>query len=329
MKYIALCSIVIIIFFIFAVLILLRKIKELLFEKNIYEIFINKHDIHLFLANKTEYYYQERKKFIKKYDELNLVTFQDKLNYLAIHESPEYKSNIADKIKLSEYSKKILGKDICVPILKIYNNVNEINLDELPDKFVLKCNHGSGMNIFCKDKSKFDLEKSKKQLNKWLNINYGLETTEFQYYFIKRKIFASPYLSDDIIDYKVFCFNGNPRFILVKKILNERKHKYLYNYYDLNWTLTDLEFGSKKLKRDPNIIIERPKNLDLMLDYSKKLSNEFVFVRVDFYDINNTVYLGELTFTPTNAWKYFKKEDRIYLGSILNITKIKPSLFNK
>ena len=86
----------------------------------------------------------------KNYDESNLITFQNKLNYLIIHESPEYKGNIIDKIKLSDYSKKILGKDICIPILKTYNNVDEINIDELPDKFVLKCNHGSGMNIFCK-----------------------------------------------------------------------------------------------------------------------------------------------------------------------------------
>ena len=125
--------------------------------------FRNEEDYNLFLMNKTEFYYRERKKYFRRYNELNLVTFQDKLNYLVIHESPEYKSNIVDKIKLSEYSKKILGKNICVPILKIYNNANEINLDELPDKFVLKCNHGSGMNIFCKDKSKFDLEKSKIQ----------------------------------------------------------------------------------------------------------------------------------------------------------------------
>ena len=330
MKYISFIFIVIIMFLIFLVLRLFRKIKELSFQKDIYEYFTNKGDLDLFLTNKTEYYYQGRKKYSRGYNELNLVTFQDKLKYLTIHESPEYKSKIVDKIKLSEYSKKILGKDICVPILKIYNNANEIKLDELPDKFVLKCNHGSGMNIFCKDKSKFDLEKSKKQWNEWLNINYGIGTAEFQYCFVKRKIFASPYLTDDIIDYKIFCFNGNPKFIVVKKTLSEENHQYLYNYYDLNWTLTDLEFGSNKYRRDPNIIIEKPKNLDLMIDYSRKLSNEFAFVRVDFYDINNRIYLGELTFTPSNAGIFMKNdEQRIYLGSLINLKKIKPSLFNK
>ena len=77
----------------------------------------------------------------------------------------------------------IVGKDICTPILKIYDDVNNINLNDLPDKFILKCNHGSGMNIFCKDKKEFDLEKAKQTLNSWVNINYGFQNKEFQYLF--------------------------------------------------------------------------------------------------------------------------------------------------
>ena len=91
------------------------------------------------------------------YNESNLITIQDKLNYLTIHEFPDYKSKLVDKINLHQYSKKILGKDICVPILKIYKHSNEINLNELPDKFVLKCNHGVGMNIICNNKNNFKL----------------------------------------------------------------------------------------------------------------------------------------------------------------------------
>ena len=150
--------------------------------------FYTEKDFQLFFNNKTNFYYLKRKEFLYKhninYDESKLETFQQKINYLIIHESPEYKSSIVDKIKLHQYSKKILGKDICVPILKIYNNIEEINLNELPDKFVLKCNHGSAMNIFCTDKKTFDIKKSKKMLNDWININYGLMNTEFQYAFI-------------------------------------------------------------------------------------------------------------------------------------------------
>ena len=84
---------------------------------------------------------------IRNLNESHLETIQEKLKYVLVHESPDYKTNIVDKILLHEYSIKKLGKDICVPIIKIYNNTKEINLDELPDKFVLKCNHGSAMNI--------------------------------------------------------------------------------------------------------------------------------------------------------------------------------------
>ena len=250
------------------------------------------------------------------------------MNYLLIHESAEYKSNLVDKIKLREYSKKILGKNICIPIIKIYDNAHEINLDELPDKFILKCNHGSGMNIICKDKSKFDLIKAKKKLNEWININYGLKGAQFQYYYIDRKIFASPYMGE-LIDYKTFCFNGIPKFIAARKVLNKKRKRYIYNYYDLNWTLTNIEYGSNQYKRDQNITIEKPKNLNILIDYAKKLSNEFVFVRVDFYEINGTIYLGELTFTPSNIKNSFKnQEQRIYLGNLLDITKVKPYLYN-
>ena len=159
----------------------------------------------------------------KLYNETNSITFQDKLNYLLIYESPEEKANIVDKILLRNYSQKILGKDICPPILKIYNDIDDIKLDELPDKFILKCNHGSGMNIFCDDKSKFNLTKAKIKLKKWMKINYGLLRFEYQYLNIKRKVFAEQYLDEDIINYKFSCFNGEPKLIRVKNEINGTK----------------------------------------------------------------------------------------------------------
>ena len=295
------------------------------------EIFLDKNEIDLFLNNKTLFYYNLRKRLLKNsnrnYDESNITTFQNKLDYLLIHESPEYKSILADKTRAGEYSQKILGKNICVPILKIYNNSNEIKLDDLPEKFVLKCNHGQGYNILVKDKSSFDLEKAKQLLNRWMNINYGFVFGEAQYLFIKRKILLSPYLGDDLNEYKIFCFNGEPKYIVVLKSLNNGLH--LYNYYDLNWNLTEIEHNFPGFVRDPNVIIEKPKHLNLMIEYARKFSKEFVFVRVDLYDINDTVYLSELTFSPTdNRMKYKNEEQRIYLGSLLDITKIKPYLFN-
>ena len=147
--------------------------------------------LQLYIENRTQFYIKGRQKLMRmigrKYNDSNIQTFQDKLNWLLIHESPELKTHIVDKILLREYSKKILGKDICVPLIKIYNDANEINLDELPDKFVLKCNHGSGMNIICKNKTNFNINKAKKTLNSWMKINYGLLRYEYQYINVKKK----------------------------------------------------------------------------------------------------------------------------------------------
>ena len=111
------------------------------------------------------------------------------INWLLIHDNPENKTNIVDKILLHEYSIKKLGKDICVPILKIYNSSEEIDFDELPDKFVLKCNHGNGMKILCKNKSTLNLTDTLKNLDKWMKINYGLYGFEYQYINVKRRIY--------------------------------------------------------------------------------------------------------------------------------------------
>ena len=295
----------------------------------------NQKDKKLFFKDKILFYLSLRTRYLKShniiYNETNLITFQQKVNWLLIHENPEYKSNIVDKIKLHDYSIKILGKDICVPILKIYENENDINLNELPNQFVLKLNHGSAMNIICTDKLKLNLKETIKKLKIWKNKNYGLWSTEFQYMYVKRKIYAEQFLSDDLIDYKVFCFNGKSKFIRIRKKLKyKNKIIKIHNHYDINWKLNNLESGLRGYIRKPDIKIKKPKNLDLMIKYANKLSEEFVFVRVDFYDFNNTIYLGELTFTPSNSFiKWKNLEQNIYIGSFMDLSKIKKSFYNK
>lgn len=289
----------------------------------------NEKERKLFTKNLTEYYLYARTKYLLEhkisYKESNLLTFQDKLTYLAIHESPLYKSNIVDKIGLRNYSKKILGKDICVPILKIYNDIEKIDFNDLPNKFVMKYNHGCGMNIFCNNKTIFDIEAAKKNLSTWKNINYGLLTTEFQYMYVKKRIFVEKLLKKDLIDYKIYCFNGNPEFILTKKKYNNTIIK---NYYNLDWKSILLE---KDLNNFSKIYkIPKPKNLSLMLRYAKLLSQEFVFVRVDLYNINNKIFLGELTFTPCNGFKdWMNRNTNLKLAKLIDVKRIKNYLFNK
>ena len=286
----------------------------------------------LYIENRKEFYIRGREKIMKlnnkTYNDSNIKTIQDKYNWLTIHEFPENKTKIVDKILLHGYSKKVLGKDICVPILKIYNNIEELNLTELPEKFVLKFNHGSGMNIICNNKSNFNLSNAKILLNKWAKINYGLEGFEYQYLNVKKKFFAEKYLSDNIKNYKIYCFNGSPKFIRVQKSLSTSSGN-INNYYNLDWTLNELETNLPHYYRKPEIIFKKPKNLKLMIEYAKKLSKDFVFVRVDLYEIKNFVYLGELTFTPFNALVNYKnKFQRLWLGNLLDITKIKNISFS-
>jgi len=329
-KFILFLIILIIIIF-FHLLRVKRNVKlsenDHLTNKLYYTIDVYKNLLKLYIENREEFYLKGReyymKKHGKKYNDSNIVTIQDKLNYLLIHESPENKTEIVDKILLRNYSKKILGKDICAPILKIYNSSDEIYLNDLPDKFVLKCNHGSQMNIICKDKNTFDLENAKKKLKEWMNINYGLMNFEYQYINVKKKIFAEEYLGDDITNYKINCYNGNPHHIRVKKHINGKN---VNNFYSLNWTLIDMKFNYLDFVADPSVKIEKPVNLELMLNYSKLLSSEFCFCRVDLYEINNIVYLGELTFSPANnLMDYNDQNMRIYLGKFLNISKIRKN----
>ena len=295
-----------------------KKLKD---EVNLY-----KELLQLYIEDRKKFYSKGREYIMarkgKVYNESNILTLQDKLNYLLVYESPENKTKIVDKILLRNYSKNILGKDICAPILKIYNNIDEINLDELPDKFVLKCNHGSLMNIFCEDKSKFDLSKAKHKLRKWMNINYGLQSFEYQYLNVKRKVFAEAFLDNEIINYKFSCFNGEPKFIRVKGKINGTN---LYNIYDLNWTSTNIELNNKFYITTDRF--KKPINLQMMINYAHLLSSDFCYCRVDFYEIKGVLYLGEMTFTPFNAQMEYKNRETEILGNLINISKIKNNSF--
>ena len=269
--------------------------------------------ISFYIKNKDTKYYNIRIKYLKKhhitYNELNLQTFQDKLNWLLIHDTNKLKGKCADKILLHKYSKKILGKDICNKILKIYNNVEEININELPDKFVLKTNHGSSFNIIVNDKKGFNITKTKKKIKKWLNIDYGKKHSEFHYSFIKRKIYAEEFIGEQLKNYKFLSYNGKPKFVYVS--IKEGKKKYR-NFYNMNWEFLNYHCLSKP---HPKKKYDKPKLFDLMKLYASKLSKNFKFVRVDLYELNNEIRLGELTFIPMNSFFFCKKkEDEIELG---------------
>ena len=275
--------------------------------------FINYFFIYLFLKNKNKNYFNLRKKFLEKhkmsYNELNLKTFYDKLNWLLIHDTNKLKGKCADKILLHRYSKKILGKDICNKILKIYNKVEEIDISELPNKFVLKTNHGSGYNIIVNNKKDFNINKAKNKIRRWINIDYGRKNSEFHYSFIKKKIFAEEFIGEKLKNYKFLSYNGIPKFVYVSIKEGEKKYR---NFYDMNWKFLNYHCLSKP---HPKKKYDKPILFDLMKLYASKLSKNFKFVRVDLYVIDKEIRLGELTFIPMNSFFFCKKkEDEVELG---------------
>lgn len=245
-------------------------------------------------------------------------TIQEKLQWLMLYDNNKLKAECADKIKVHDYCIKKLGKDICVPIIKIYNNTNDINLSELPNKFVLKCNHGCRMNIIVNDKNKID-KNYKEIISKWMNKDFGQVLLEPHYSLIDRKIFAEKLLEDNnnkyLIDYKFWCFNGEPKFYTINSDNGHYRGTDII-YYDIK-TDKDMEVYNKS---ENPIYFNKPKNFELMVDYSKKISEDFKFVRVDFYEIDGQVYLGELTFTPGAGNMTYKNMDvAIKLGNLLKL----------
>ena len=267
------------------------------------------------------YYYSKRIKYLrmigKTYDESNLVTFSDKINWLSIHDVSKLKGKCADKILLHEYSKRILKKDICNKILKIYDDPYQIDISELPEQFVLKTNHGSGYNIIVHNKNELNIEKAKRKLSDWLKIAYNNSHQEFHYSFIKKKVFVEEYLGKHIITYKFFCYNGVPRIMYTHQLIEGKEY---LNFFDMEWNPLIFKCFSPP---QPNAFNFKTKNFELMKKYAKKLSKPFIFVRVDLYEYNNEIRLGELTFLPMNGYYNCDKKFHLELGKYLKLFTFK------
>ena len=286
----------------------------------------------LFLAkNKNLYinvdemsYKEKLSKYLKdrhlNIDINNPKTIQDKLNWLKVNDMTQLNTDCSDKIKVHDYCVEKIGKDLCVPIIRVYSGTSEINWNELPEKFVLKCNHGSGMNIIV-DKNNCDKRKIVDKLNSWMNTDFAFRNGfEMQYHDIERRVFAEEFIYDSsqqesLYDYKFWCFNGKPHFFTIN---DGHGHGSWMNFYNMDGNLIPCK--RTDFMGTPKEEVKLPSKLNEMIEYATKLSNPFKFVRVDFYEVNGKVYLGELTFTPGSG--FFKYKDKSYdlkFGDLLNL----------
>lgn len=234
-----------------------------------------------------------------------LQTFNEKLQWLKLYDrKPEY-SIYVDKYEVRKHIAKTIGKQYLIPLVGgVYKSVEEIPWDELPDKFVMKCTHGSGSNIICKNKKQLDINNAKQKLNKWMKKNWYWFGREWPYKNVKPRIMVEKYMVDEsgieLKDYKIFCFNGEPKLIQVGF---ERYIEYKKNFYDTGWNLLDVQHN---YSNDLETCIEKPSEFRKMLKLAKILSEDISFLRVDFYLINNEVFFGELTFFPASGFGRFE-----------------------
>ena len=269
-----------------------------------------------------------RKKFKvkmgKNLDLENPITFNEKLQWLKLFDrKPEY-TMMVDKYLVREYVKEKLGEEYLIPLLGVWDSPEEIDFNALPDKFVIKCNHNSGLGMYiCKDKNKINIESVKSELKKGLAQNYYLLGREWPYKDVPRKIIAEQYMEDEstseLTDYKFFCFNGEPKMILVCS--NRFSPSGLReNFYDLDWNLLPVQ-----RPKHPNSdnAIKKPETLGEMIRLAKVLAEDIPFSRIDFYNVGNRIYFGEITFFPASGMESFCPEewDKIF-GEWLKLPRV-------
>lgn len=279
------------------------------------------------LLVRTAKFYKSDENYLKKLfrlkmgKELNLEnpkTFSEKLQWLKLHDrKPEY-TQMVDKAEVKKYVANLIGEEYIIPTLGVYDSVDEINFDALPNQFVLKCTHDSGGLVICKDKSKLDIKLAKKRLAKNLKRDYYYQKREWPYKNVKPRIIAEQYITDSsgvLNDYKFFCFNGEPKVILVATD-RDSTTGVCFDYFDIDFKHLPFEQGGPNSKKQ----ILRPKSMEKMVDIAAKLSFDIPHVRIDLYDVDGKIYFGEITFFDSSGMAEFNpKEWDFIMGSWINL----------
>lgn len=259
--------------------------------------------------------FKKRMGYIPDFD--NPKTFNEKINWLKLHDhKPEY-TIMADKFGVKEFIDKTIGQEYVIPLLGVWEDFDDINFDLLPNQFVLKCTHDSGSVVICRDKGTFDYQNARIRLEKRLKMNYFWPDREWVYRGIKQQIIAEKYVSDgndSLIPYKIFNFKGKPEIIQV--IQGDKTSEESIDYYDTKWNLLDLHQNFPNSSKH----IPKPKELGRILELSSKLSKGIPFVRTDFYIIDGHVFFSEFTFySDSGAERFYPDHWDKDLGDLIDI----------
>ncbi len=232
-------------------------------------------------------------------------TLDEKIQWMKIHyyKDNELVEQCADKYRVREYVRKCGLEHILNPLIKVYHHADEIKWEELPEKYVLKWNFGCGGNVICNGKQKIDIESTVKDLNRFEIIKYQYVAAEPQYGFKEKLILCEKFIETEDgsspVDYKIYCFNGKPEYVLCC-IGRGKQEKPSFYFFNRDWQLQRL--NKQGMAAPENFTIPKPEGMDELFEYAEILSKPFPFVRADFYLENGKAYFGELTFTPAGGF---------------------------
>ena len=245
----------------------------------------------------------------KKLNLYNPKTFNEKLQLLKINDrNPRY-INMVDKYEVKKYIESTIGLEYVILTFGIYNSFQEINFEKLPKRFVIKCTHNSGGVVVVNDKDKINIKDLERKFNRMLKKNFFYVGREWPYKNIVPRIIIEENIQEEdskeqIKDYKIMCFNGEPKCSFVCSNRNAESGLCV-NFYDYNWKPMPFERHYPKNKQE----IEKPSQYNKMLELAKKLSKDIPFVRVDFYQKGEQIYFGELTFYPGSGMEEFTPDE--------------------
>lgn len=253
-----------------------------------------------------------RSAFGRKLNLKDPKTYNEKLQWIKLYDRrPEY-TVMVDKYEVKKYVAERIGDEYIIPTLGVWDKVEDIDFDSLPNQFVLKCTHDSGGLVICQDKSLLDVEAAKKKLRKSLKRNFYYAYREWPYKNVKPRIIAEEYMEDSSIgelrDYKFYCFDGTAAVMFVASDRHNANDGLKYDFYDMNFEHLDLRQGRPNSTEE----IKKPQTFEKMREIAETLSKGIPQVRVDFYEVNGKLYFGELTFFDSAGLTPFDPEEWDY-----------------
>ncbi len=242
----------------------------------------------------------------------NPRTYNEKLQWLKLHDRNPLYTTMVDKYEAKKYVGSIIGDEHIIPTLGVYDKVEDIDFDKLPNQFVLKWTHDSGGIVICKDKSNLDINMASKKLKKGEQSHYFWRSREWPYRNVKPRIIAEQYMEDEsgyeLKDYKFFCFNGEPKALFIATDRGKTNEETKFDFYDMNFNHLPFTNGHPNAKNTP----AKPCGFEKMKELAAQLSKGIPQVRVDLYDIRGKVYFGELTFFHWGGMQPFNPREWDY-----------------